>query len=119
VAAAPGVRHVVEVPADDQRAGVLPLWLDQLRARHGDAGRRHVGTGRRDLDVTVAVPLEQQIEAAFVRSGDIPIERHRAASGDLAHLVVSFAACCVVNASYGRLSAHRRGRSAAMPSLRL
>jgi hypothetical protein len=92
------------VPADDQRAGVLPLRLDQLRAGRGDARRRHVRTGRRDLDVAIAVPLEQRIEAAFFWPGDVAVERHRAAGDDLAHLIVSFAVGCVVNASYGRPS---------------
>ena len=115
---APGVRHVIEVAADDQRAGVLPLHLDQLRARRGDAGRRHVGTGRWDLDVAVAVPLEQQIEAAFFWSGDVAVERHRASGRDLAHLIVSFAAGNVVDASYGRPSLQHSASRFCQPSVR-
>src|SRR5690606_5002148 len=64
VASAPGVGEIVEVPADDQRADVLPLRFDQRSARRRDPGRRYVRAGRGKLDLAVAVPLEQQVETA-------------------------------------------------------
>src|SRR5262245_20096159 len=52
-----------------------------MRIGHPGCVIRH-----RHLDVPGVVPLEEQIEPGVIRPGDEPIERHRRACADLAHV---------------------------------
>jgi hypothetical protein len=80
----PPVGGVEQLAADDQGAGHVGDRADVLGVDRGHP-QGHLRLGGHHLDLPVAIPFEQVLEAGLGRAGDVAVQRHARPGIHLAH----------------------------------